>query len=279
MTNFARVETQARAAVVCFVLACSLVGCKKNMGGGAAGFPGVAGSSALDGAAGGAASPTLGGSAGAAGMSPVTGSGGATGAAGAVAMAGNGGGAGAGTSGSAGATGTAGGGAAGTTGASGGGAAGTGGAAGAAGMASDPSIDQCLAGVTAAGMTITDCERCLCLVGNCQPEMTALQGDTKGNALVTCSKAHMCSGECCVCGAPCDKTLGTNYGMGPCLMEAETAAGVTPGAGVLANGTTVGMQCDPASTTDNSCAHATKVAKCATDKCKSVCPAVAVPCP
>jgi hypothetical protein len=173
----------------------------------------------------------------------------------------------------------------GTAGVSAGAAAGASGAAAGAsgGAGSDPATTQCIADVMASGTTVTDCERCLCETANCQTEMSALKGDTAANALIACTKAHNCSGQCCLCktngkGATCD-SLGGNYAMGDCAAEVETAAGVTPGAGALTNGTKVKDACSDTGPDTNACARATRVATCATSKCKAQCPSVAVACP
>ena len=131
--------------------------------------------------------------------------------------------------------------------------------------------EQCEAMVMAAGTTVTDCEKCLCQPGHCQPELAALTGDDAANALIACTKEHNCSGACCLCGAPCD-SFGLNYGMGPCAAELEAAAGATPGAGV-GNAATVTMNCPPTSTDPNSsCVKATTLGQCAADNCADVCP-------
>jgi hypothetical protein len=126
----------------------------------------------------------------------------------------------------------------------------------------------------------------LCQAGNCQDQLAALKDDAKGNALVACGQAKMCGDQCCICGtssagAMCASDY-ANYGMGPCAAEVQMAAGVEPGTGLsgaLAGGMTVTMACDPAGTGSNSCNHATKLAKCTTDKCASSCPNVKSTCP
>jgi hypothetical protein len=131
---------------------------------------------------------------------------------------------------------------------------------------------QCEAKVMAAGTTITDCERCLCQPGHCQAQLQALEGDTKANALIACTKKHNCDTNCCLCGAPCD-SLGANYGMGPCAAEFEAAAGATPGAG-LSNVSILMMNCPPMSTDPkSSCVRASALGQCAKDKCADACPA------
>ena len=111
---------------------------------------------------------------------------------------------------------------------------------------------------------------CLCQMGKCQMEIAALQGDTNGNALVQCTNMSKCSGQCCLCGAPCD-ALGGNYAMGACAAQTETAAGVTPGAGALTNGATVSMNCALTGPADNSCARAVRLGDCAAMKCMAEC--------
>jgi hypothetical protein len=276
MKNFAWFETRTLALfALCLLLGAGLFSCKKTMnsGGGAAG----------DGLAGTGVNGTAGttGTSGTAAAGTSAASGGTTGTAGET--AGKSGGSGTGATAGTGASGTgATAGTAATAGTGAGGGSGTGATAGAGGSGDDPSVGACLTAVMAADSTITaitDCERCLCAVGNCQPELTALKDDAKGNAVVICGKTHMCTGACCVCGAECDP-LGGNYGNGPCLMEVETAAGVTPGQGAAANGPTVGMNCDPTmNPPDNSCLHAAKLAKCTADKCKDMCPNVKTTCP
>jgi hypothetical protein len=129
---------------------------------------------------------------------------------------------------------------------------------------------QCISDVMAAGTTVGTCEMCLCQIGKCQKELMALKGDTNGNALVKCTRDKMCSGQCCVCGAACDP-LGANYGMGPCINEIETAAGVTPGAGALTNGGAVMMNCATSGPDTNSCARAVRLGECAAMKCMTEC--------
>jgi hypothetical protein len=74
----------------------------------------------------------------------------------------------------------------------------------------------------------------------------------------------------------------SDFGMGPCGDEVQTAAGKTPMTGLsgaVANGMDVMMACDPAGTGSNSCNHATKLAKCGSDKCASACPQIKTTCP
>ena len=137
-------------------------------------------------------------------------------------------------------------------------------------MMGDPGDAQCLMDVMAAGTTVTGCEMCLCKMDKCQAEMTALKGDTAGGALVKCSREKKCSGACCLCGAPCDP-LGANYAQGMCASQTETAAGVTPGAGALANGAMVQMNCAAAGPTTNACARATRLGECTAMKCMAEC--------
>jgi hypothetical protein len=115
----------------------------------------------------------------------------------------------------------------------------------------------------------------------------ALKGDTKGNALVSCSKAHMCSGQCCLCGT--SSKGGTcmsdysDFGAGPCGNEVQVADGKTPETGVqgaIDNGTDIMTNCiDTGPDANNSCTKALKIAKCAKDKCASMCPNATAPCP
>jgi hypothetical protein len=132
----------------------------------------------------------------------------------------------------------------------------------------------------AAGQTTTDCERCLCVAANCQAEMNAIKSDSNANALVTCSKANLCSGQCCLCNTNGQgDTCGyANYATGDCADEVETAAGVTPGAG-LGNAGTVTTNCAQAGPESNSCARVTRLAACAANKCAAECPSVVVACP
>ena len=139
-----------------------------------------------------------------------------------------------------------------------------------AGMSGMPGEAECQAQVVAAGRTVGACEMCLCQMGKCQMEIAALQGDTNGNALVQCTNMSKCSGQCCLCGAPCD-ALGGNYAMGACAAQTETAAGVTPGAGALTNGATVSMNCALTGPADNSCARAVRLGDCAAMKCMAEC--------
>jgi hypothetical protein len=168
---------------------------------------------------------------------------------------------------------------AGATGGAGESAGGAGEPAGGAGVAGQPSADvsadECVAALMAAGTTVTGCETCLCQPGNCQAELAALDGDVAGNAMIDCIRVNPCEGTCCLCGAVCDSALGTNFGAGPCGAAVQTAAGVTPGIGTLAaieNAPTVMQNCAPTGPADNSCARATRLAACVSDKCADVCP-------
>jgi hypothetical protein len=149
-----------------------------------------------------------------------------------------------------------------------GGMAGTAGSSGSSGMSMGEA--QCLMDVMASGTTVTACQMCLCKMDKCQAEMNALKGDTNGAALVKCSQEKKCSGACCLCGAPCDP-LGANYAQGMCAAQTETAAGVTPGAGALANGAMVQMNCAANGPMTNSCARATRLGECTAMKCMAEC--------
>jgi hypothetical protein len=150
-----------------------------------------------------------------------------------------------------------------------GGSAGMGGAGGT--MAMDPGDAQCLLDVMAAGTAVTACEMCLCKMDKCRAELMALKGDTNGNALVKCSREKKCSGTCCVCRVAECGALGENYGMGPCINEIETAAGVTPGQGALVNGGTVMTNCAASGPATNSCARAVRLGECSAMKCMAEC--------
>lgn len=174
------------------------------------------------------------------------------------------------------------GGAAGTTaGAGAGGMGGVGGAGGTTAGAGAGGVEmpgtgevtsaQCLMDVMAAGTTVTACEMCLCQLGKCNKELTALKGDANGNALVKCSRDKDCSGTCCVCGVAECGAFGENYGMGPCSNEIETAAGVTPGAGALTNGGAVMMNCAATGPDTSSCARASRLGECSAMKCAAEC--------
>ena len=288
----------ARNVALSLLLASSAFGCKNSNSGGGAGAPGTGSSGTV------ASAGTTGGSgmSGGAGSTSATGgshagTGGSGGSGTAGASAGSGstagqGASGTGTGGSAGsqAAGGAGSSAAGASGAGTAGASGSaGGSAGSsagAGGSEDPSVTTCLSGITAAGRTVGDCERCLCQVGNCQTQLSALANDTNGNALVACAQTHTCWDQCCICGsssagAMCQGDY-SDFGMGPCGNEVQTAAGLTPmsgTSGAIANGAMVMSKCDPAGTDDNSCSHATKLATCATAKCAAMCPQVKTVCP
>jgi hypothetical protein len=112
---------------------------------------------------------------------------------------------------------------------------------------------------------------CLCQLGKCNKELNALKGDTNGNALVKCSREKKCSGTCCVCGTSMCGAFGENYGAGMCINEIETAAGVTPGAGALVNGSAVMMNCAVAGPDTNSCARAVRLGECSAMKCMAEC--------
>ncbi len=258
--------------VSCLALAFAGTACKKNNGwnpanatGGNGAAVGTGGSSQLPAGSGGAAVGTGGAGTGSGGTA--TGTGGTAAGTGGQMAAGTGGSMAMGTGG----TGT-GGATVGTggMGAAGSGAAGSAGAGSDAGMV-DPSVQSCLDGVMAAGTTVGDCERCLCQAGNCQTELMALKDDAAGNAVVACAKTNNCSGTCCLCGATCD-ALGSNYAMGPCANEIETAAGVTPGAGAVTNGPMVMTNCATTGPDTNSCARSARLAQCSADKCASACP-------
>jgi hypothetical protein len=153
-------------------------------------------------------------------------------------------------------------------GAGGAGAGGMGGAG--AGGTGDVSAQECIDAVMAAGTTVTACEMCLCQPGNCQAELMAIDGDADANAMLMCVRENNCDGQCCLCGAPC-MSLGQNYAMGPCAMEIEQAAGVTPGAGALTNGSMVMMACATEGPADNSCANVSRIGQCVKDKCMTEC--------
>jgi hypothetical protein len=134
---------------------------------------------------------------------------------------------------------------------------------------------MCVTDVMAGGRDMA-CASCLCM--QCGPELTAVDGNAPANAMLDCIGMNNCVGQCCLCGAPCDP-LGANYAMGPCAMEIETAAGVTPGAGALANGAMVTMACDPAmSPATNACGNAARLGECLSMKCMAECPSTAPAC-
>jgi hypothetical protein len=114
--------------------------------------------------------------------------------------------------------------------------------------------------------------------------LAPLKGDAKANAVVNCSKANLCSGQCCLCatdgkGAMCD-ALGGNFGTGKCANEILTAAGATPGGDLTTNAPLVMMNCtDTGTDTTNACTKASLLSKCANDKCAAMCPSVTVACP
>ena len=162
-----------------------------------------------------------------------------------------------------------------------GGAAGSGGTGGASGSGEmDETAAQCVRDAEAAGQTISDCETCLCESDNCQTEMNAIKDDAVANALATCGKANTCAGQCCLCstdghGDTCNIS---NYATGVCADEVETAAGATPGAG-LVNVGAVMANCTNSGPADNACARITRLETCAAAKCASECPRVVVACP
>jgi hypothetical protein len=144
----------------------------------------------------------------------------------------------------------------------------------------DQAAAQCVHDAEAAGQTITDCETCLCMTDNCQVEMNAIKDDVDANALATCGKANACAGQCCLCSTDGHgDTCGVaNYATGVCADEVETAAGATPGAGLL-NAATVMTNCANAGPEDNACARVTRLETCAAARCASECPRVVVACP
>ena len=126
-------------------------------------------------------------------------------------------------------------------------AGGSGGAAG----GGDAAYDQCLSDALSAGQTVDDCTHCLCQVDKCQAELNVATHDAKANTVVICSEEKKCTDLCCLCGdSSC--TL-NNYATGPCAAEVESAAGVTPGKGIISNGPTVSSQCARDAKQDNSC--------------------------
>jgi hypothetical protein len=137
-------------------------------------------------------------------------------------------------------------------------------------------VEECTAKVMAAGTTITACETCMCQPANCQTQLTAIDGDANANAMIKCIKEKMCTGLCCVCGNTATKCDIGTYGMGLCAAAFETAAGLTPGAGAIANGTKLGDGCKDTATT--SCGKAAALGKCQTDKCKTECMGTAPVC-
>jgi hypothetical protein len=144
---------------------------------------------------------------------------------------------------------------------------------GGAGAGSALTTEECLAGLMAAGMTVTACEMCACAEANCLDELDAVKDDLVAAAMIMCVQDNGCSDQCCLCNAPCDP-LGGNYGMGPCTTQIETAAGVTPGAGALVNGLTVMMVCSPTGPAENSCAKAARVGECIATSCAAMCPSM-----
>jgi hypothetical protein len=259
MRTLYSLRIQFVSILVCAAAATAALGCNDTSDDDL-GFPPLAGTPGSAGRVG-----TAGMAGGTAGAQAAAGSGGTTGAAGAPA--------GAGAAGSAGSTTSAagaGGAVAGAGGMSGGasGAGGEQGSAGSAGMAAGPEA-ECQAHIVAAGRTVGACEMCLCGMDKCQPEIAALMDDTKGNALVACTNTSHCTGQCCLCGAACSP-IGTNFAMGPCAAETETAAGVTPGAG-LGNAAMVMANCVVTGPADNSCARAVRLGDCAAMKCMTEC--------
>ena len=164
---------------------------------------------------------------------------------------------------------------------------GVGGMGGAGGAVMEASAAECTAAIMAAGSTVTDCEVCLCQVGNCQAELAALDGDALGNALVDCSSAHACTGQCCVCGTSSQGAMcasdASDFGMGPCAVEVQMAAGATPMTGldgVIANMEALMANCTATGTdATNSCTKALKLEQCSKDKCEDACPSAKRTCP
>jgi hypothetical protein len=114
----------------------------------------------------------------------------------------------------------------------------------------------------------TPCD--MCVNSMCSTKSTAVKGDTKAAAMFTCAQTKMCSDTCCLCGAKCD-SLGSNYAMGPCHDEVETAAGVMPGAGALTNGAMVMSACAPTASPATACSKVASLAQCISMKCASMC--------
>lgn len=148
------------------------------------------------------------------------------------------------------------------------GAGGTGATAGTGAQAGGPDA-TCLAGFEASGSTASmECRNCLCQPDNCVAELMAIDGDAAATAVVECGREAGCSGTCCLCGESCDIDPIATYGTGPCAAEIETAAGVTPGGGVLVNGTAVSTACMD---TAGSCGKASALGDCSAEKCATEC--------
>jgi hypothetical protein len=154
------------------------------------------------------------------------------------------------------------------TGGTGGAAAGSGGTSGSGGTG-DAAYEQCLSDAVNAGQEVGDCARCLCQADNCQARLNTATHDAKANAVVICSQQQSCTDLCCLCGS--NSCGSENYATGPCSDEIESAAGVTPGGGLL-NALTVSAKCTRSATDDNSCYRATVLADCEREKCAEVCP-------
>jgi hypothetical protein len=124
-----------------------------------------------------------------------------------------------------------------------------------------------MAGLEAGGQPITECEMCMCSVDGCLAHIDGMRNDGPGTEMLACVLEHSCDAQCCLCGAVC--TL-FNYGDGPCAAEIERAADLTPGAG-LGNVDGIMMNCVPEGPADNSCAKASRMGVCISEKCASVC--------
>jgi hypothetical protein len=134
----------------------------------------------------------------------------------------------------------------------------------------DAAYDQCLNDAASAGQTVDDCTHCLCQADKCQAELNVATHDAKANIVVICSEEKKCTDLCCLCeNSSCDLS---NYATGPCAAEVESAAGVTPGKGVLANGSTVSSKCARDAKDDNSCRRVALLARCELKKCPDACP-------
>ena len=114
-----------------------------------------------------------------------------------------------------------------------------------------------------------DCDACS--MSMCAAEVEAVEANADASALVACTQMAGCSDSCCLCGSACDP-LGANYAMGPCDFEVETAAGVTPGAGALANGALVTDGCDQTLGQTTGCQIANLLGDCTAANCATECP-------
>ena len=136
------------------------------------------------------------------------------------------------------------------------------------------SIDETRDNRYGATPTTQECASCMC--DACRPELKDSRSFGQPSLdLVLCALANNVSGDCAVCGAPCDP-LGGNTGQGPCWAEACIAADTGVNSIVCTPNDALSFQplrdaCNNAPGSDNACAAANLRRDCALANCASVC--------